>query len=40
MDLEFAKLLIDSVIFEWYLNGKVDQVDISLLEIAVDELEI
>lgn len=34
MDLELAKELLDDVIDAWYTNGQLDQVDVSLLEVA------
>lgn len=39
MDLNFAKYLINEFIEEWYITGQIDQVDISLLELAFEELD-
>lgn len=40
MDLELVRHLIEDVIDEWYCYGEIGLVEVSLLEMAVVELEL
>ncbi len=38
MDLELVRHLIEDVIDEWYNYGEIDLVEVSMLEMAIVEL--
>ncbi len=39
MDLELIRHLIEDVIDEWYNYGEIDLLEVSMLEMAVAEME-
>ena len=40
MDLELVRHLIEDVIDQWYNYGEIDLVEVSMLEMAINELNM